>query len=398
MAKVERTIIIVLDGVGIGELPDAHKYNDQGSHTLGNLSRAVGGFNLPNLQAFGLGNIDALQGMPPATPPKASFGKMAEVSPGKDSTTGHWEIAGCQLDFDFPTYPNGFPEEILKPFREATGRGVLGNKPASGTEIIKELGEEHLRTGDLIVYTSADSVFQIAAHEEVVPLEELYRICEIARKLLTGKHAVSRVIARPFIGTSADNFQRTRGRRDFSLKPPTKLMQHYVKDAGLPTVAIGKIDDLYAGEGWETKLHTKSNADGIAEILRQLETVPNGLIMLNLVDFDMLWGHRNNPEGFYGELKAFDEKLPELLARLKQGDMLILTADHGNDPTTPSTDHAREYVPLLVYGPNLKNGVALGVRQSFADLGKTVLDAMNISENKLKGESFWPLIQPSGRS
>lgn len=392
MSEINRVLIVVLDGVGIGELPDASKYGDQGSNTLGNLARAVGGLHLPNLQKLGLGNISPLEGMPPAQTPLAAFGKMGEKSPGKDSTSGHWEIAGCILDFDFPTYPDGFPPEVLEPFTEQTGRGVLGNKPASGTEIIKELGEEHLRTGSLIVYTSADSVFQIAAHEEEVPLEELYRICQIARKILTGKHAVSRVIARPFIGESAADFTRTRARRDFSLLPPQKLLQNYAQEAGLPTVGIGKIDDLYAGVGLDKKIHTKGNADGVKVLLDKLREVHRGLIMLNLVDFDMLWGHRNNPDGFYRELQTFDEALSSILHLLNPGDLLLLTADHGNDPTTPSTDHSREFVPLLAYGPALKGGVDIGTRSSFADLGKTVAEALNLPGEKLKGESFWSLI------
>ncbi|MCK5452980.1 MAG: phosphopentomutase, partial [Calditrichia bacterium] len=310
----------------------------------------------------------------------------------KDSTTGHWEIAGHILDYAFPSYPNGFPAEVLEPFKKKIGRGILGNKPASGTEIIKELGEEHVSTGNPIVYTSADSVFQIAAHEEVIPLPELYEICKIARKILTGKHAVSRVIARPFVGNQAANFTRTRARRDFSLRPPDSLLQNCFQAAQLPTIGIGKIDDLYAGVGLDTKLHSKSNKEGVDLLLQQIKKLEKGLILINLVDFDMLWGHRNNPTGFYQELQNFDQKLPEILDLLREGDILIITADHGNDPTTPSTDHSREYVPLLVQGPGLTKGVDLGIRETFADVGKTLADAFALSKCKLKGNSFWPLI------
>ncbi|HFE65000.1 phosphopentomutase [candidate division KSB1 bacterium 4484_188] len=389
---MKRAVIIVLDGVGIGELPDADRYGDRGSNTLGNIARAVGGLHLPHLAEFGLGNIAPIKGIEPAEKPKANFGKMAERAPGKDSTSGHWEIAGCTLDFAFPTYPNGFPPEVLKPFEEKIGRGILGNKPASGTEIIKELGMEHLKTGYPIVYTSADSVFQIAAHEEIIPLDELYEMCQIGREILTGKHAVSRVIARPFIGDSPETFTRTRARRDFSLKPPKKLLQSCVQENGLPTVGIGKIDDLYAGVGLDVKIHTKGNEDGMNVLAEQMKTVREGLIMINLVDFDMLWGHRNNPAGFYEELQRFDRRLPEFTELTKPGDVLIITADHGNDPTTPSTDHSREYVPLLVHGPAIRQGVNLKIRESFADLGKTVAEALRLENCAIDGTSFWTQI------
>ncbi len=392
MSGINRVVVIVLDGVGVGELPDADQYGDKGSNTLGNIAKKLGGLNLPNLQRLGLGNITAIQGVPPVDSPEANFGKMAEVSPGKDSTTGHWEMGGVQLDFAFPTYPDGFPEEIIREFTKRIGREILGNKPASGTEIIKELGEEHVRTGKPIVYTSADSVFQIAAHEEVIPREELYRMCEIAREILQGKHAVARVIARPFIGTSADNFQRTRGRRDFSLKPPKPTILDILKKQGILTVGIGKIDDLYAGRGLTEKIHTKSNQQGIEETIRQLQKVKHGMIMTNLVDFDMLYGHRNNPEGFYNELRRFDESLQEILPLISKDTVLFITADHGNDPTTPSTDHAREYVPLLVYGPGIQKGVNLGIRTSFADLGQTVAEIFQVPETP-SGTSFWGLVK-----
>lgn len=390
---IKRVIVIILDGVGIGELPDADKYGDNGSNTLGNLARVLGGLHLPNLQKLGLGNIAEIAGVNPADQPLGNYGKMAEVSPGKDSTTGHWEIGGVHLDFAFPTYPDGFPEEIIREFTRQTGREILGNKPASGTEIIKELGEEHLRTGKLIIYTSADSVFQIAAHEEVVPPEELYRICQIARNILQGKHAVARVIARPFVGTNASDFTRTRGRRDFSLKPPRKTVLDILQEHGINTIGIGKIDDLYAGQGLNRKIHTKSNADGVREIISQLKSVREGLIMANLVDFDMLYGHRNDPEGFYRELASFDHALNEILPLIDEHTVLMITADHGNDPTTPSTDHSREYVPLLVYGPSLKKGVYLGIRRTFADLGQTVAEIFGIPPTPA-GTSFWKEIIP----
>lgn len=395
MKQIDRAIIVILDGVGIGESPDAADFGDAGSHTLGNLARAVGGLDLPNLQRMGLGNISDLQGITPQKNPAANFGKMREQSPGKDSTTGHWEIAGCILKRAFPTYPEGFPSEVLNPFRKKIGRDILGNKPASGTEIIQQLGAEHLQTGNPIVYTSADSVFQIAAHEAVIPVNELYRMCKIAREILGGPHAVSRVIARPFVGDSPGNFTRTRGRRDFSLKPPRKLVQNCAQESGLTTVGIGKIDDLYAGVGLDVKLHSKSNDDGMNILSGQLKGLDRGLIMINLVDFDMLWGHRNNPEGFYSDLQKFDRRLPEFLGALGPGDLFIITADHGNDPTTPSTDHSREYVPVLLYGPELKQGMNIGTRTSFADLGKTVADAFQLKNCNLDGVSFWNLISKS---
>lgn len=392
MGEIKKVVVIVLDGVGIGELPDADLYGDRGSHTLGNIARKLGGLELPNLQRLGLGNIDKIEGVPAVENPEGNYGKMAEVSPGKDSTTGHWEIGGVQLDFAFPTYPNGFPDEIINEFTRRIGRGILGNKPASGTEIIKELGEEHVKTGKPIVYTSADSVFQIAAHEDVIPVDELYQMCEIAREILQGKHAVARVIARPFIGNNRNDFQRTRGRRDFSLKPPKPTILDILKNEGILTVGIGKIDDLYAGRGLVEKIHTKSNQQGIEATIEQLKKVDHGLIMTNLVDFDMLYGHRNNPEGFYEELKRFDESLKDILPLIKEDTVLFITADHGNDPTTPSTDHAREYVPLLAYGPGIQSGVNLGVRKSFADLGRTIADIFGAPPTPT-GTSFWDLIK-----
>jgi phosphopentomutase len=366
-----KVILIILDGVGIGALPDAGAYGDEGSNTLGNLAHVSGGLSLPNLEHAGLGNIAPLEGVSPQKHPIACFGKMAEASPGKDSTSGHWEIAGLILEKPFPTYPDGFPPEVIGPFEKAIGRGTLGNKAASGTEIIKELGDEHIRTGKPIVYTSADSVFQVAAHVDVIPLEELYRICRIARDQLTGKHAVGRVIARPFEGPSG-GFTRTPDRKDFSLCPPGPTLMDKLVEKGLRTVSIGKVDHLFAKRGFTDMVHTRSNTEVIASIIEQAGHEFRGLVFANLVDFDMLWGHRNNPEGFREGLEEFDASLPRIMEVLKADDILIITADHGNDPTTPSTDHSREYVPLLVYGKGLRSGVDLGVRSTFADLGATI--------------------------
>jgi phosphopentomutase len=325
------------------------------------------------LAKMGLGNIAPIQGVNPVEKPAAYYAKMAEISKGKDTTTGHWEFMGIYTDKPFKTYPNGFPEELIKTFEERTGRKVLGNKPASGTEIIKELGEEHMKTGALIVYTSADSVFQIAAHEEVVPLDELYRICEIARELtLDDRYSVIRVIARPFVGEPG-NFTRTANRRDYSVKPPAPTVLNYLKDAGKNVIAIGKISDIYAGEGVTEAIHTKSNMDGVDQLLRTLEKDFDGLAFVNLVDFDAKYGHRRDPEGYAAALEEFDGRLPEILAALREDDLLIITADHGNDPTHHGTDHTREYTPLLVYGKKLADvGKSLGVRETFADVGATI--------------------------
>lgn len=379
--------IIILDGVGVGELPDANNYGDTGSNTLGNMARKLGGLDLPNLQKMGLGNIIDIQGVPPAQLPLASYGKMKEISKGKDSTTGHWEIGGLEVKVDFPYYPHGFPEELINKFLAATGlKGILGNKAASGTEIIKELGDEHVRTGYPIVYTSADSVFQIAAHEDVIPLERLYEICKIAReKVLIGNDSVGRVIARPFTGSSG-NYQRTTNRKDFSIEPPDKTVLDILYEKGINTVAIGKINDLFNYRGIKVKIKTKSNAEGIENIIKELSSRNESLIFANLVDFDVYYGHRNDPVGFHKALREFDNKLPEILDKLDESDALVITADHGNDPTTPSTDHSREYVPLLFYRKN-KPGKDLGVRSTFSDVGKTVAEFFGV-ENSLKGVSF----------
>lgn len=385
--RMKRVLVIIIDGVGIGELPDAGQYGDQNSNTLSNTARAVNGAHLPNLQKLGMGKIASVPGLDASVTAIGNYGKLAERSPGKDSTTGHWELAGLILDQPFPTYPNGFPKEVIDAFIKKTGYEILGNMPASGTEIIKELGEEHLRSGKLIVYTSADSVFQIAAHGDVVPLEKLYEICQQARDLLVGKHAVARVIARPFEGTCAADFKRTKYRKDFSLEPFGRTLHLNLKDAGWQTVGIGKINDLYALAGIQKSVYTKTNPEGMQAVLAELDKTKSGFIMANLVDFDMLYGHRNDVPGFYGALQEFDKWLPGLLEKLSGEDMLMITADHGNDPTMPSTDHSREYVPLLIYGPNLKQNQDIGTRDTFADLQATIADYFGIKSTG-NGTSF----------
>jgi len=380
----------VLDSCGVGELPDAFKYGDQGSNTLSNTAKAVDGLHLPNLQRLGLGNIASISGVEPQKEPLASYGKMAEVSPGKDSTTGHWEMTGVILKTPFPVYPNGFPDELIKGFEKAIGTEVLGNKPASGTEIIKELGEEHLRTSKPIVYTSADSVFQIAAHEEKIPVPRLYEICQIARELLTGENAVARVIARPFVGKPG-SFKRTDRRKDFSLPPPEETILDILQKKGVKVVGIGKIQDLFAGRGITRSIHTVDNQDAMDKLTQTLKEEKEGLIFINLVDFDMVWGHRNDVQGFAKGLEDFDRGLEEVLDLLQTYDVLIITADHGCDPTTPSTDHSREYVPLLVFGEKLKKGVNLGTRRSFSDVSATLADIFGV-QGTGKGESFWEKI------
>lgn len=382
----KRAIVIVLDSVGIGEMSDASEYGDVGSNTLGNIAKVKGGLHLPHLQALGLGNIAAITGVDSTVHPKACYGKMSELSPGKDTTTGHWEMAGVVLEKAFPTFPQGFPEAFLRAFEEKIGRRILGNEVASGTEIIQRLGEEHVKTGRPIVYTSADSVFQIAAHEEVIPLPELMRMCEVAREMLVGDMKVGRVIARPFLGTPG-HFYRTTNRHDYAIEPPHKILLDYVKEAGQSVLAVGKIKDIYAGHGVTEYVLTQGNQDGVDKTLTYLETDHPGLIMTNLVDFDMLYGHRNDVEGYARALEEFDSRVPEILSRLRDDDLLIITADHGCDPTTPSTDHSREYVPLLVYGKSLRSGVNLGVRESFADLGQTIAEYLETAALP-KGTSF----------
>jgi phosphopentomutase len=379
--------LIILDGVGIGELPDADKYGDSGSNTLCNIAEAVGGVNFPNLEKMGLGNITSIKGIKRIDKPIASFGKLTEISKGKDSTTGHWEIAGLFVDTDFSYFPDGFSENIINKFLNLTGcKGVLGNKPASGTEIIKELGDQHVKTGFPIIYTSADSVFQIAAHEEVIPIDRLYEICQITRdKVLAPPLLVGRVIARPFIGSSR-NYTRTTNRKDFSLDPPFDTILDLLYKNGITTVAIGKVNDLFNYRGIKIKEKTKSNDEGCSKLLEYSIKVKNSFMFANLVDFDVYYGHRNDPEGFAAALKKFDDFLPSFIESLDETDALVITADHGNDPTTPSTDHSREYTPLLFYQKN-KQGISLGTRDTFSDIGKTVGEYFNIL-NSLKGTSF----------
>ncbi|MBI5025681.1 MAG: phosphopentomutase [Nitrospirae bacterium] len=382
----ERVILIIIDSLGIGELPDAGEFGDKGSNTLGNIAKAVGGLNLPNLEALGLGLLGDFTGIKKSEKPIGSYGRMKEVSPAKDTTSGHWELMGVPVDRPFPTYPEGFPQEIINAFEKAIGRRILGNKPASGTEIIKELGPEHIKTGRPIVYTSADSVFQIAAHEDVIPLENLYQMCEAARKILQPPHNVCRVIARPFIGKPG-NFVRTPKRRDYSLPPPAKTVLEYLVDKGLDVISIGKVKDIFAGRGFTKTVSVTGTDEGISKTTENFKGLKKGLIFTTLVDFDTLYGHRNNPHGYANALEAFDARLPEILEMLGEQDFLILTADHGCDPTTPSTDHSREYVPLLVYGPSFKAGKDLGLRESFSDVGATILEAFDI-KGAIKGKSF----------
>jgi phosphopentomutase len=383
-----RAIVIVLDSVGIGELPDAPSYGDQGSDTVGNIAKHVP-LNLPTLRSLGLGRIASLgetAHADPPTPIPAAIGRMAEASPGKDSVTGHWEMMGIVLERPFPVFPEGFAAATIEEFSRRTGRGVLGNKAASGTQIIDELGPEHMRTGSLIVYTSADSVFQIAAHEDVVPIRELYRDCQIAYELVGEGLGVGRVIARPFVG-SPGAFKRTANRHDFALPPSDETLLDRVKAASLPVVAIGKIEDLFAGRGMTLAIHTASDDEGVDHVEQQMAELDRGFIFANLVDFDTQYGHRNDVEGYARNLERFDTRLSGLLPRLRDDDLLIVTADHGNDPTTPSTDHSREHVPLLAIGRRVRAGVDLGTRRSFADLGQTLADLFGVGALK-HGTSF----------
>ena len=384
--SMKRVVVIVMDSVGMGELPDAAKYGDEGSNTLGNIAAQLKDFKLPNLQKLGLGNIDGIRGFERIDGPVGCFGRMAEKSAGKDTTTGHWEIMGIVMSKPFPTYPNGFPEEIISKFEQEIGTSVLGNITASGTKIIEQLGKEHMETGYPIVYTSADSVFQIAAHEEIIPVERLYEICRIARNILTGDHAVGRVIARPFIGEPG-NFTRTDRRRDFSLDPIHETVLDNAVEKGLQVKAVGKIVDIFNGRGVTQSIHTQNNMDGVDKTIDFIKEDFGGIIFTNLIDFDMLYGHRNNVEGYADALAQFDARVPELIGALKEEDILIITADHGCDPTTASTDHSREYVPLLVYGPKLKQGINLGTRATFADVGASIAEYLGLKEPR-EGTSF----------
>jgi phosphopentomutase len=380
-------VIIILDGVGVGELPDANLYNDKGSNTLGNMGEYLGGISLPNLEKMGLGNIIPIKGISTIAKPLASYGRLTEVSKGKDSTTGHWEIGGLEITKEFPLFPNGFPEDIINAFISKSNlKGILGNYPASGTEIIEKLGEEHIKTGFPIVYTSGDSVFQIAAHEKYFGLDKLYDICKIARyEIMVGEYEVGRVIARPFIGEPG-SFKRTTNRKDYSVSPFSDTILDYLKNNGINTIAIGKINDLFNYKGITTQGVSKSNDEGVSRVIESLRGSNNSLIFVNLVDFDVYYGHRNDPEGFYKALIAFDDRLPEILNSMDESDRLVITADHGNDPTSKSTDHSREYTPLLFYAKN-KNGIDLGTRNTFSDIAQTVAEFFKVN-NSLKGDSF----------
>jgi phosphopentomutase len=383
--SIDRAIVLVVDSVGCGEAPDAAAYGDQGTNTLGNLARKVGGLALPNLAALGLGNLTHIDGVPPRPDARGAFGKMREASAGKDTTTGHWEMAGLVIEHAFATFPRGFPQGMIAEFSRETGRGVLGNKPASGTVILDELAPEHVRTGSLIVYTSADSVFQIAAHEDVVPVPELYRICEIARRLCD-HHGIGRVIARPFVG-QAGAWKRTYNRKDFSMPPPEPTVLDAIRAARLPSIGVGKIGDIFSMQGLDRNVHTEGNADGLARTLETMDQVREGLIFVNLVDFDMLYGHRNDSPGYAQCLREFDAFLPALDRKLSPRDLVFITADHGNDPTTPSTDHSREFVPILAYGPAHAAGQDLGVREQFCDLAQTLADGFGLPP-MTRGKSF----------
>jgi phosphopentomutase len=383
---MRRAAIIVLDGVGIGPAHDSEAYGDLGSDTLGNVARAVGGLSLPRLEALGLGRCADIKGVAPTASPQGAYGVCEPCSPGKDSTTGHWEICGLILDAAFPTYPRGFPFALVEEFARRTSRGVLGNKPASGTAVLDEYGEEHRRTGKWILYTSADSVFQVAAHEGTVPLSELYAACAIARDLCVGEHRVSRVIARPFVGESGA-WKRTGGRRDFSLPPPGPTLLDRLAERQVPRVGVGKVDDLFAGRGI-TSIHTETNADAYALIQGALQAMHRGLLLANVVEFDQTWGHRNDVRGFHAGLIELDGSLPRMMAAVREDDLIIFTADHGNDPTTPSTDHSREVVPLLAFGPKVR-AAGLGRRHTFADIGQTVADFLEVPA-LAAGTSFLP--------
>ncbi|MED4017213.1 phosphopentomutase [Sutcliffiella cohnii] len=384
----KRVFLVVMDSVGIGEAPDAEKFGDTGSDTLGSITEHLNGLHMPNMAKLGLSNIRELKGIEKAEKPLAFYTKMEEASVGKDTMTGHWEIMGLYIDTPFRVFPEGFPKELLDEIEKRSGRKIIGNKPASGTEILDELGTEHMETGALIVYTSADSVLQIAAHEEVVPLDELYDICEMARELtLDEKYMVGRIIARPFIGTPGD-FKRTANRHDYALKPFDRTVMNELKDSGFDCISIGKIADIYDGEGITESLRTVSNMDGMDKLVQTTGMNFTGLSFLNLVDFDAVYGHRRDPEGYGKALEEFDARLPEVLNKLNEDDLLIITADHGNDPTFPGTDHTREYVPLLVYSPSMTDGgKELEIRKTFADVGATVADNFNVKAPKF-GKSF----------
>ncbi|MDF2854497.1 MAG: phosphopentomutase [Neobacillus sp.] len=374
----KRIFLVVMDSVGIGEAPDAEKFGDLGADTLGHIAEKMNGLNMPNMGRLGLSNIREIKGIEKAEKPLAVYTKMMEASNGKDTMTGHWEIMGLNIQTPFRVFPDGFPDELVTELENRTGRKIIGNKPASGTEILDELGEEHMKTGALIVYTSADSVLQIAAHEEIIPIEEQYKICKIARELtLDEKYMVGRVIARPFLGEPG-SFKRTSNRHDYALKPFDRTVLSELKDSGYDVIAIGKISDIYDGEGITQSLRTVSNMDGMDKLVETLDMEFTGISFLNLVDFDALFGHRRDPEGYGKALEEYDARLPEVFAKLKEDDLLIITADHGNDPVAPGTDHTREYVPLVVYSKGMREGKELPIRETFADIGATVADNFNV--------------------
>jgi len=387
-----RACVIVLDAVGAGELPDAAEWGDEGSDTLGNVARAVGGLDLPNLEAFGLGNVEPLEGCPPQPGAPAVAGRLLERSKGKDTTAGHWELMGVVTAIAFPTYPYGFPDDVIDPFMNRTARGVLCNKPASGTEVILEYGEQHQKTGKWIVYTSADSVFQIAAHEDTIPLEELYDACRAAREILTGKHAVGRVIARPFTGTPG-KYERTTNRHDFSLEPRRPNYLSAIREAGYTTYGVGKISDIFAGCDIDESYPTKSNVDGINRTIELLENIDGGFVFTNLVETDQLWGHRNDPVNFHRCLQDFDRRLPDILETLRAGDLLIITSDHGCDPTTPSSDHSREHAMLLAYAAGRNAAGRIHEDGEFGDVGATVCAWLG-AKHPGKGAPGTPIIEP----
>ena len=388
----KRVFLIVLDSFGIGEEPDAALFGDEGSNTLAAIAKSKE-FAMPVMQKMGLFNIEGVSCHEKSTAPKASFARLQEASNGKDTTIGHWEIAGIESPKALPTYPNGFPKDVIDAFCEKTGYQVLCNRPYSGTKVLEEYGEEHMKTGARIVCTSADSVFQIAAHEDIVPVERLYEICEQARALLVGEHGVGRVIARPFVGTCAKDFKRTSRRHDFSLKPPAHTMLDAVSKAGMDVIGVGKIYDIFAGQGVTRTIRTTGNEHGMEVTMQLAKEEFEGLAFVNLVDFDMIYGHRNDVDGYARAATTFDRQLEQLLPMLREGDVLILTADHGCDPATPSTDHSREYVPLLVYGAKVREGVDLGTRMSFACIAQTVCEYLGVPADDLKGSSLWPEIQ-----
>lgn len=383
----KRIFLVVMDSVGIGEAPDAKQFDDLGADTLGHIAERMNGLNMPTMGKLGLSNIREIKGIEKADQPLAHYTKMQEASNGKDTMTGHWEIMGLYIDQPFQTFPEGFPDDLLDELKEKTGRGIIGNKPASGTEILVELGEEHMRTGDLIVYTSADSVLQIAAHEDVVPIDELYEICETARKMtMNDKYMVGRIIARPFVGEPGA-FERTSNRHDYALKPFGRTVMNALEDGGFDVVALGKISDIYDGEGVTKAIRTKDNDDGMEKLIQSIDEDFHGLNFLNLVDFDAKYGHRRDPEGYGKALETFDERLPEVLEKLKEDDLLIITADHGNDPVHHGTDHTREYVPLIVHHKGVTSGKALPIRETFADIGATIAENFGVDMPKY-GKSF----------